>query len=255
MAESTLSIGRPELLAEVGDLLDLGRTSTDWSATDLARVEAIIKAGLRRFYIPRAQLAGPVIHHWSFLQPVATITTTAADWEYDAPDDFGGLVVDQFTFSAASSYAPIKGLVPLEHLLNMKAQSNDSGTPHLAALRVKAHTGAAGQRYEFVFYPIPDAIYTLSYQYRVNPNALSASYPYPKGGMVHAETIMEACKAAAEDYLGDTMGIHHSLFQDMLQTSIEFDRSLEPTNLGNYGPHDEPVEIDRNNVTFEGVEY
>ena len=127
MAESTLSIGRPELLAEVGDLLDLGRTSTDWSATDLARVEAIIKAGLRRFYIPRAQLAGPVIHHWSFLQPVATITTTAADWEYDAPDDFGGLVVDQFTFSAASSYAPIKGLVPLEHLLNMKVELKSPG--------------------------------------------------------------------------------------------------------------------------------
>lgn len=236
-------------------MLDLGRTSTDWTAADLARVEAIINSGLRRFYVPRAAGPGAVIHHWSFLQPYTTLSTTSTDYDYDLPDDFGGMVVDQFTFAAGTGYAPIKGLIPAEKLLLLKSQSNDSGKPCKAAIRAKSSTGAEGQRYEVIFYPIPDATYVLSYCYRVNPNKLDASYPYPRGGMPYAECMMESCKAAAEDYLGDTAGIHHQLFADLLQTAIEFDRSLGPGDLGHYGPHDEDTEIDRNNVTFEGVAY
>jgi hypothetical protein len=73
---------------------------------------------------------------------------------------------------------------------------------------------------------------------------------------MHAETIMEACKAAAEDYLDDTAGLHHQLFSELLLTSIELDRSLEPRILGDYAERDdETISIPRNNTTFEGVEY
>jgi hypothetical protein len=67
MAESTLSIDYAIIHREVGRFLGMPRTS--WSSGDLADLDDLINAGLRRFY---------AAYRWTFLRPIITLTTNAS---------------------------------------------------------------------------------------------------------------------------------------------------------------------------------
>lgn len=79
MAESSLSIGLPELIQEVGFFLSYGRTvATDGDAAKLAEVMSIIQSGVRRVYYPLPAGQAAVGHEWSWLRPTATLTLQQA---------------------------------------------------------------------------------------------------------------------------------------------------------------------------------
>jgi len=71
MAESSLSIGLPELIQEVGFFLDYGRTGHD--ADQLAEIMSVIQAGVRRVYYPPAIGQAVAGHEWSWLRPTTTL--------------------------------------------------------------------------------------------------------------------------------------------------------------------------------------
>lgn len=64
---------------------------------------------------------------------------------------------------------------------------------------------------------------TLVIQYSVVPRTITTNSPYPYGGMFHAETIREACLAAAESDTDDQVGLHQQLYEQKLKASIAFD--------------------------------
>jgi hypothetical protein len=82
MAESSLSIGLPELRQEVGFYLGYGRgVNTAWTASQLTEIDGYIQSGVRRVYYPPAS---PMIvngkatltsgYEWSWLHPTSTLT-------------------------------------------------------------------------------------------------------------------------------------------------------------------------------------
>jgi len=73
MAESTLSITYEELQREVANVLGFGLQN--WDDDEYAMIDRYIQSGLRMFYSP-APLDGKT-HQWSFMRPIAEITTTA----------------------------------------------------------------------------------------------------------------------------------------------------------------------------------
>lgn len=78
MSESTLTLARPELLAEVGDYLGLGRDSTAWNTDNSNRVAHIIKQGALQFYMPPVMPNERRSHDWSFLHPTTTLSCIAS---------------------------------------------------------------------------------------------------------------------------------------------------------------------------------
>jgi hypothetical protein len=52
---------------------------------------------------------------------------------------------------------------------------------------------------------------------------IDAINEYPLGGVVHGETILEACLAAAEATLVDAEGVHSKRFMECLASSIRID--------------------------------
>lgn len=77
MSESSLSVGYPEIRSEIGFLCGWGRTSGNWSATQITRIQAVLDRGLRQFYF-HAPLPQAPNHEWTFLRPVATMQTAAS---------------------------------------------------------------------------------------------------------------------------------------------------------------------------------
>lgn len=237
MSESSLSLGFPELRTAIGFYLGYGRTSGSWSAEAVLEIAECLNAGLRQFYFPPPLGKKGVSHEWSFLRPTTTMDTAAADGNYDMPDDFGGLDGDMCYDTAESRLGPIE--IIGEHQIRKMREAGGgatSGTPQYGAIRPKGGVGAAGQKQELILWPLPDAIYTLHYRYKVLADAVTSGAPYPYGGMAHAETILASCLAVAESRIEDEKGTKWQDFMERLAASIEHDqKAMPPEKLGYNG--------------------
>jgi len=233
MPESTLSLTRDDLLAEIGDYLGIGRDTDAWEGDDPARVESCLKTGLRWVYFPTT--AGGPVHDWRFLQVPDVINLEADQVDYDLPDDFGSLVGDLYhrTSDRAICFVPVRGEALI--LARRGQLSQPSGRPQLAATRPKATQGVVGQREELLIWPTPDRGYSLNYTYRILPQALDAVRQYPYGGAKHAELFKAAVIAAAEEMQDDAKGVRFQGFMQILVASIAQDAASSPDNLGYNG--------------------
>lgn len=261
MSESTLSLDFSDIKAEVGAFLGWGRTESGWSDDQADAVESVIKSGLRNFYYPAPSQG--VSHEWSFLRPRATLVVPSGSAEVDLPDECGG--IDGRVYYAGTDTA-----IPCElphtsegQILSRRAEvPSMTARPTMCAVRPKTRTTAdRGQRFELMLWPTSDAIYTITFQFNLLPDALTGIRPWPLGGMAHAETILESCLAVAESRLDDTQGVHKAAFMERMAASITADRRMKPAFLGYNGDRSDRVEQlprDRhgyNVVTYNGVEY
>lgn len=233
MADSTLSLDFPDLQLAVGEFLNYGPDVSRYTDAQKATVERHIKSGLRSFYFP-APLGKGAAHRWSFLRPTASLTTESGTWQYEMADEYRGLVGEITFVTTSTAYRPVR--VTGAGVLRAKraAEPGNSGVPRLAAVDPLPIDGQRGQRFQLLLFPCPDAAYALQYPYQVNPQALSKTRPHPYGGLAHAETIKEACLAAAErDELHLQGGPHQAEFLSRLAASIDQDADLNrPQVLG-----------------------
>lgn len=224
MAESTLSISYSAIQREVARFLGWTLTVADWTTDQDNSFGDILASGLRKFYYPPTGSDQPV-YEWSFLRPTATLSLTSGDYDYDLPDDFTGVLIeDSITLGSGNRRLKKIFAEELVALRDKEAASND--TPLYFAVRQKAHVPATGLRYEALFYPTPDASYTATYRYLVAPDTLDGTNIYPYGGAMHSETILEAVLAAAEEKIdNDPQGVHYLRFMECLGASIRTDRA------------------------------
>lgn len=237
MAESSLSIGYPDLCEEVGFFLNYGRSG--WSAAQESEIDGIVQSGVRRVYFPPAVDPGILGYTWTWLRPSTTLSLVADTGDYDLPDDFGRLI-GEFHY-ASDDYLRSIGEVPLGTVQELRSVRSLSGDPYYVATRYQASTGASGQRQEALFYPTPTAARTLSYQYEAYTGKLSDSYPYPLGGMSMGELYIESCLAVAESRQEDGIGHHSKLFEALLLDAVARDQKRGAKNYGQMG-HVEPGE-------------
>jgi hypothetical protein len=226
MSESTLTMGFTDLRTEVADFLGLGRDSTNWAAgtDDGNRLQQVINSGLRRFLYPVSPEGG--VHEWSFLRLTGTISAVVNDWDYTLGDDVGTIEGD-IVHAGNSGYVELRRGTEAD-ILRWRAETTATGIPRVYATRWRAGTGTTGQRLEVLLYPVPNGPYTLSYRYKLLPSALNASTQiYALGSMAHTETILAACKAAAEETMDDTMGLWASRYAERLAASISLDREQQ----------------------------
>jgi len=176
-----------------------------------------------------------------------TSVTVAAGASYvltnhdmDLPDDYGG-IEGPLTYPDNKGYPPIQ-IVGEGEIRRLRSSISDTGGhPTMAAVRPKntTVTSSAGQRFEIMLWPDPDAEYQLQYQYTVIPDTLVASSTdYPLGGGLHSATIMSSILAVGESKMwhAPQLTTQRDLFLTRLQASIKLDRKKgAPPSLGYNG--------------------
>ncbi len=240
MAESTLTLSYNDIAAEVGFFLGHGRGATApyadpaWSTQQQAAIDSCIRSGLRKFYFPPPLDGESSSYSWSFLKPMATLAVASGATTVACPDDFGGVEGQMMLSSTTGLYWFPIDFVGLGRVQTLAVQyPTTTGRPQMAAQEpLKGTTGTQGQRFQFRLWPVSDQAYTLKVQYYINPDYLNAGMPYAYGGMPHAETILEACLAVAEQRLDDAMTVHSELFMQRLAASVNNDRRMKPQMLG-----------------------
>lgn len=233
MAESTLSIAYDDLMKAVGLYLGYGGDSDDWTVSQKAEIDLYVQAGVRQFYYPPAVEGVPPGHSWTFLFPTTTLVTVADESAVNLPAALGRITGD-FNF-APELYRHSIVLVSEARLSAMMAATDDSSIPRFATVRDKAADGFEGQRKEVVFWPVPNAIFTLTYRYEAYQGKLEDSFQYPLGGMKHAELVTESCLAIAEQRANDEKGIHWDAFSRLLVAGVAYDNKNGARFYGQMG--------------------
>lgn len=161
-------------------------------------------------------------------------TFTINQQDYDLPDSFGYAIGELFFQPGVTYGGPIQIVGEGIILAKRQQMSPFSGRPTMACIRYKPLVASTtdGQRQEILFWPAPDQAYLLSYKFAALPDKLSATAVYTYGGMAHAETLKEACLAAAEELENDAMGLHGQAFMRQLIASIGVDMRSVPHLLG-----------------------
>lgn len=237
------------LMREVGGFLELPYERAAWNHEQTGRINSIVQSGAMQFYTPpplpmqiqenpeateedRQEDRRKAPYVWSFLSPLADLALTSGKSTYDMPVDFAS-VLGEFTLgTVGSKRVPI---VTEAHLRQIIASSPRSGTPEYAALRPKQSQGSESQRWELLVYPTPETNATLSYRYNVSPRPLSNDYPWPLGGIQHAETILASCLAVAEEREGKAGGAMWGRFLEKLASSVHRDKqTARPTEDGTW---------------------
>lgn len=259
MAESTLSVTFDQLKVAVGHYLSYGGAD-DWSGDKDAEIERYIQAGIRQFYYPPAVEGIEAGYTWSFLTPKTTIDTTIDQGEDDLPDDVGRVLGP--LHHEPDVYSPSIPIVSRQQLLRLRAGDDNSSTPRYVAVRDKevespAEPGETGQRKELVWWPIPDAVYTITYQYEAYQGILDDTHQYPLGGMKHSDLVEASCLAVAEQRANDERGIHWEAFIRQLASAIAQDRKSGAQYFGPMaGPDSSPMpsarQLRQGDVTYNG---
>lgn len=226
MAESSLTLDFTQLRIEVADFLGLGRDSSNWTngSDDRNRIHQIINTAVRRFLLPLTAEGG--IHEWSFLNVTASLSAVADDYDYTLGDSVGAVEGD-LVYSSQVGYPDIRRVTEAD-IHRARSVSTATGIPTMYATRWIANDGSSGQRLELLLYPTPNGAYTLTYHYKVLPNALDAtSAIYLLGGMMHSDTLLCGCKAVAEETMDDTQGMWSARYAERLAASIALDREQQ----------------------------
>jgi len=220
MAESGLSLGLPDFKAEVGELIGYGRSG--WSSAQEAAIDRVVNSGIRRVYYPPAVHESVVGYEWTWLRPYTTLSMVSGTEDYDLPDDFARFIGP--IHYPAAEYKEAVVIIPTSQIEEYRSGVSTTGYPRYACERWKSSTGSTGQRKEVCFWPEPDITKTMKYQYEAYQGALSATYPYPLGGMKLSELYMESCLAIVESRLNDSPGIHNRDYAALLIDAVERDK-------------------------------
>jgi hypothetical protein len=211
-----------KLRRAVGRFLGYDRDPTNWSTNETTDAGDILESGLRTFYWPIAPNGER--YRWSFLRPYTQIKTTGPTGA-PLPRDFGGLI-SELQYQTNEGIGKIVRVSDQE-ILSHYARGQLTGDPRYYAIRPRQFANDMGTPYELMLHPTPTSSITLLFRYAVIPPPLSDSNPYPYGGELHAETITEACLAAAERILEDGEGVHTKRWLECLATSIAIDREID----------------------------
>lgn len=197
-------------------------TATSQSAQEKESIDDCIRCGLRWFYFPTGELN----HAWSFLRRYRKISVTVGEAWYDLPADFLG-------FAGPPAIKDSKSPLAITDESGIRLRTNngqEAGPPKYCAVRTAEIRG--NTRYQIGLYPAPTSVdYEIQFWYLFEPEIISVTNPYPYGDGTHAETVMAACLAAAEQQMNpETMaqegGVHWQYFQQQLAGSVATDKLL-----------------------------
>jgi hypothetical protein len=200
---------------------------SDRSEAENESIHDCIRCGLRWFYFPTGELS----HVWSFLRRFVELQVSNDQQWYVLPEDF---VRFASTVSISNTQSPLA--VTNEDGIRLRTNNDPSpvadGKAKYCALRTAEIRG--NTRYEIGIYPILSTTVpprTIQIWYQFEPKAVSVDNPFPYGGATHAETVMAACLAAAEQQMNpETMaqegGVHWQYFQSQLAGSVATDKLL-----------------------------
>jgi hypothetical protein len=143
---------------------------------------------------------------------------------YELPIGFDGNFDGNLNYKTGNNslWGPIKFVSPA-NIRTLKQNYNGADRPLFAAVQPTTNDATEGTRWQIVFHPTPNAVWTLHGRYKVRPEMIDNSDLYPLGGTAMSEVFMESCLAVAEKRFVEDQDIHQKEFARLLAQAIAHD--------------------------------
>jgi len=212
-----------------------GGTFPSWAASGVLKVN-------NRYYSVATRDSNTQIT----LTSTATVSTAASyqlarpeislDAAFDAVSNDSDLT---YYPSAESWYPPVRWRHDSAIRL-LEGNNPEFDRPLFYSVRTVTFDPTVGSRKVLVMYPAPDQAYTLRVPMILRPVLLESGSPYPIGGEVLSQVMLEACLASAEHNFEESEAIHEKRFMEMIALAIRDDQERSsPTSLGPDSPRSE----------------
>lgn len=254
------------LRRDIGYYLGFPANPMEWSYDQQGMVDNLVQAGTDSFHMPDIipELKSEM-HVWTFLTPIATLTTVADTEDYDAPAAFGGIEGD-FTYQTANEgYGAIRVVGEEQIRIHKMTSPIQSGKPTHACTfaAIDSDPGYQQNVYTIRLWPKPDGEYILEYRYRIIANTMGGrgyTQSVALGVPIHRETLLMSCLRIAEERIKLIVdGPMARRYRERLKTSISYDSNLnKPDFLGYNGDNSGSGRRDFNRattVTVNSVQY
>lgn len=186
---------------------------------------------------------------WTFCEaPVQIMLSTAATpdqvdgehWRYRLPEWARGGPKTRWRYIDSQAWP--SGVTPVtwDQIATRMHVLDESGPPVWAATRetpiASGHPLDAPRRWEVVFYPKPDSVYTVEGDFRVVPYDLQHLDERHVAGPEHDQTILELCRyeAAMEDENQMDQEEAKRDAEQAVAFSLQIDRQKRPRRLGKF---------------------
>ena len=222
-SDPDLGVTRRYLDRQIALILKFGPNPAAWTHGQRSEIARVRERGLRRFYSPDILPGEQRQHRWSYLHPKLQLALEAGRDTYDLPVNVSS-VSSSFTFEADGSVRRSPIVVVSEPQVRHALSANPSlGQPRTCAMRPKVPLDGQPMGMEVLFYPSPDSNYVLEYRANLNPFSVGEN-AQPLGSPEHAEAILVACLAVAEEHVGETRGPNSKRWPELLRASVIRDR-------------------------------
>ena len=236
---TVMDVTYPDLMRHVGHFLGYGWDVANMNRDQSALCDDIVNMGLRQFYRPVATIDpdaenkeghAPLPHRWSFLEFIGSLSTVASTNAYTMPADFNGELLGDITYAAGVAQTHIHP-INNDRMRDLIADTpvGTTGPPQYVSIQPVTNSGTARQTWQAMFYPTPDQVYVLGFQYVTIPVRLTASAPYPLGSVDHAETILASCLAVAEERMKPEGQTLRERYKVRLTASLQIDSRAKPS--------------------------
>lgn len=236
VAGDTLATSYTELRGIVAKFL--GYNPASLTEAQDTEVDGYIQSGIRNFYYPPKMDGVDDSFEWSFIRQTGGVETAAGVGSYQLPDGFGRIAGQ---ISVEGEYGTMIPIVPYGDIVRMRgrgiAASNER--PRFAAVVAEQAFGERGQSKRLHLWPTPDRAYTLSFVCDADTGRIDAEErPFPLGGAMFSELIIESCLAVAEQRANDEEGLHTKKFNELAVSMIARDRKSSAQEFGDIGDPD-----------------
>ena len=125
-------------------------------------------------------------------------------------------------------------------LRRLESTNPQFDTPRIFSVRTDRFDPTIGSRKSLAFYPTPNDAYTMRVPMILRPVDINESNPYPIGGEMLSQAIIEACLSAAEANYEEREHVHEKRFQEQIAMAIRNDQNRStPSTLGDDSPEGE----------------
>jgi len=222
-----------ELRVAVCDYTHGTRDFTGLEADELARIDDMIRNGLRRAYYPAASGGGT--HRWRFLKTRRSVDVVESVRSTKMPPDHGGFE-GPLTYDSPNRSDVIRKASEQEIRRRHSQTVEFTGVPQLYCERWVAPTGVSPQTIEVEFWPTPSETATVTGFAVLRPLEPGVGREFPAGGVEHATMFRMACLAEAEMATTGQAGTYAAQFAQSLAGSIAMDQTTAmPDTLGYNG--------------------
>jgi len=212
------------------DLVDKVQEALGW-ADDVVEEQLQALAYLNDAYrrvIKGKHPATGVMHLWSWLRKLGTLTWVDGTNVYALANDFSGMFPAEVPYYAHvdnENFPQFRqtSIAEWNELIEPEMADNETEAYLFCVRPIATFVAGTGQRWEMCVYPTPDEARTVYYAYRFHPEALADSATYHMGGPEYDRILYTGAMAEHEKRRGTPDGPWEAEFSKAMIDAIEFD--------------------------------